>query len=100
MVHGKVGGKGLCRSLTAADSSSVSPCLVVWSQRVSWHVTFNGTSVAMSSDDPPWKKLRLSLERPYKDDNGNAIPVLFDITPEGKHIYQESVARQFSLRIG
>ncbi|KAI0692568.1 subunit 17 of mediator complex-domain-containing protein [Cytidiella melzeri] len=38
--------------------------------------------------DPPWKKLKLSLERPYKDDNGQPIPVLLDITPEGQHIYE------------
>ncbi|TFK55925.1 hypothetical protein OE88DRAFT_1716574 [Heliocybe sulcata] len=39
-------------------------------------------------EEPPWKKLRLSLERPYKDDRGNYIPVLLDITPEGEHIYE------------
>ncbi|KZT20349.1 hypothetical protein NEOLEDRAFT_1075722 [Neolentinus lepideus HHB14362 ss-1] len=39
-------------------------------------------------EGPPWKKLKLSLERPYKDDHGNYIPVLLDITPEGEHIYE------------
>lgn len=36
----------------------------------------------------PWKKLKLSFERPYKDDQGDVIPVLLDITPEGQHIYE------------
>lgn len=35
-----------------------------------------------------WRKLQLPLERPYKDDNGDHIPVLLDITPEGKHVYE------------
>ncbi|KAF9821151.1 hypothetical protein IEO21_00759 [Rhodonia placenta] len=39
-------------------------------------------------EGPPWKKLRLSLERPYKDDDGLPIPVLLDITPEGQHVYE------------
>ncbi|KII95133.1 hypothetical protein PLICRDRAFT_33966 [Plicaturopsis crispa FD-325 SS-3] len=39
-------------------------------------------------EEPPWKKIKLSLERPYKDDNGEHIPVLLDITPEGEHIYE------------
>lgn len=34
-------------------------------------------------EEPAWKKLQLSLERPYKDGNGEYIPVLSDITPEG-----------------
>jgi mediator of RNA polymerase II transcription subunit 17, fungi type len=38
--------------------------------------------------EPPWKKLSLSLERPYRDDEGEKIPVLFDITPEGEHVYE------------
>lgn len=37
---------------------------------------------------PSWNKLKLSLERPYKNDQGDIIPVLFDITPEGQHIYE------------
>lgn len=45
-------------------------------------------SVIHSMDDPAWKKLKLSLERPYKDDNGKPIPTLLDITPEGQHIYE------------
>jgi mediator of RNA polymerase II transcription subunit 17 len=39
-------------------------------------------------DEPSWKKLKLSLERPYKDDEGEIIPTLLDITPEGEHIYE------------
>lgn len=39
-------------------------------------------------EEPPWKKLKLSLERPYKDDNGEPLPELLDITPEGQHIYR------------
>ncbi|KDR83691.1 hypothetical protein GALMADRAFT_55752 [Galerina marginata CBS 339.88] len=39
-------------------------------------------------DFEPWKKLKLSFERPYKDDAGNPIPVLYDLTPEGERIYE------------
>ncbi|EIW61969.1 uncharacterized protein TRAVEDRAFT_44798 [Trametes versicolor FP-101664 SS1] len=39
-------------------------------------------------EEPPWKKLKLSLERPYKDDSGEPIPELLDITPEGQHVYR------------
>jgi mediator of RNA polymerase II transcription subunit 17, fungi type len=45
-----------------------------------------------TSIPPSWKKLNLSLERPYKDDRGDVIPVLFDITPEGQHIYESWVS--------
>ena len=41
-----------------------------------------------NDDGPEWKKLKLSLERPYKNDNGDHIPVLLDITPDGP-IYEE-----------
>ena len=47
-----------------------------------------GALVEQRMDEPAWKKLQLSLERPYKDDNGQPIPTLFDITPEGQHIYE------------
>jgi len=47
--------------------------------------------ISMTANDPHWKRLKLSLERPYKDDNGDPIPDLFDITPEGQHIYQRFV---------
>ena len=46
-------------------------------------------------DEPHWKRLQLSLERPYKDDDGQPIPVLLDITPEGRHIYEPYVNRTF-----
>lgn len=42
-------------------------------------------------DEPPWKKIKLSLERPYKDDRGDPLPVLLDITPDGQHIYEPYV---------
>ncbi|KAF9453081.1 hypothetical protein P691DRAFT_802458 [Macrolepiota fuliginosa MF-IS2] len=41
-----------------------------------------------SDSEPAWKQLRLSLEQPYKDDHGNAIPTIEDITPEGEYIYE------------
>ncbi|KAK0453773.1 subunit 17 of mediator complex-domain-containing protein [Armillaria borealis] len=39
-------------------------------------------------ETPSWKTLKLSLERPYKDENGVPIPVLQDITPQGEQIYE------------
>ncbi|KAK0468484.1 subunit 17 of mediator complex-domain-containing protein [Desarmillaria tabescens] len=39
-------------------------------------------------EPPSWKSLKLSLERPYKDENGAPIPVLQDITPQGEQIYE------------
>lgn len=41
-------------------------------------------------EEPPWKKLKLSLERPYKDDDGEPIPVLLDIT-DGQHVFEPYV---------
>jgi len=35
-----------------------------------------------------WKNTKLSFERPYKDDSGNRVPVLYDLTPEGERIYE------------
>ncbi|KAF5388061.1 hypothetical protein D9615_000456 [Tricholomella constricta] len=40
-------------------------------------------------EEPSWKQLKLALERPYKDDNGEQIPVLLDISPEGQHVYEQ-----------
>ncbi|KAF8843129.1 hypothetical protein BDN67DRAFT_924851 [Paxillus ammoniavirescens] len=40
------------------------------------------------SDEPQWKKTKLSLERPYKDDHGEPIPVLRDITPDGEPVFE------------
>jgi hypothetical protein len=40
------------------------------------------------SDEPQWKKTKLSLERPYRDDHGERIPVLLDITPDGEPIFE------------
>jgi len=42
-------------------------------------------------EEPPWKKIKLSLERPYKYDDCELIPVLQDITPEGIHINEPYV---------
>lgn len=42
-------------------------------------------------DEPSFKQIKLSLERPYNDDNGDRVPVLFDITPEGQRIYEKLV---------
>ncbi|EGO01913.1 hypothetical protein SERLA73DRAFT_177538, partial [Serpula lacrymans var. lacrymans S7.3] len=39
-------------------------------------------------EEQPWKNLKLSLERPYKDDKGEPIPVLLDIHPDGTHVYE------------
>ncbi|KAL4241971.1 Mediator of RNA polymerase II transcription subunit 17 [Abortiporus biennis] len=39
-------------------------------------------------EEQEWKKLKLSLERPYKDDDGQPIPVLLDVTPEGQLVYE------------
>ncbi|KLO08277.1 hypothetical protein SCHPADRAFT_944596 [Schizopora paradoxa] len=35
-----------------------------------------------------WRETRLSLERPYKDDNDNPIPTLLDIAPDGTFAYE------------
>lgn len=40
------------------------------------------------SDEPEWKRTKLSLERPYKDDSGARIPVLLDITSEGEQVVE------------
>ncbi|KAJ3513266.1 hypothetical protein NLJ89_g3043 [Agrocybe chaxingu] len=45
-------------------------------------------STSPSSSVSEWRQLRLSLERPYKDDVGNRIPALYDLTPEGGRIYE------------
>ena len=44
-------------------------------------------------DAEDWKGLKLSLERPYKDERGEKLPILFDIEPDGKFIYETSVPR-------
>ncbi|KZV82752.1 hypothetical protein EXIGLDRAFT_684588 [Exidia glandulosa HHB12029] len=48
------------------------------------------------TEEPPYKKLRLSLEQPYKDDGGERILQLLDIAPDGERVYkprEEPVAR-------
>ncbi|KAG6332955.1 hypothetical protein ID866_6129 [Astraeus odoratus] len=39
-------------------------------------------------DVPDWKKTKLSLETPYRDDHGERIPVLLDITPAGEQVFE------------
>ena len=46
----------------------------------------NGSAV--DDDEPAWRKLKLTLERPYADDQGNPIRQLLDVTPEGQQIYE------------
>ncbi|KAF8621575.1 hypothetical protein AX15_007601 [Amanita polypyramis BW_CC] len=52
-------------------------------------------------DEPAWKKLKLSLERPYKDDNGEPIPVLYDIAADGQYIHEpkETLSKQLGNRL-
>jgi hypothetical protein len=40
------------------------------------------------AQEPVWKKLKLSLERPYKDDNGNPILPLLDVFPDGQQVFE------------
>ena len=44
--------------------------------------------LAIYDDEPTWRKLKLTLERPYTDDQGNPIRQLLDVTPEGQQIYE------------
>lgn len=39
-------------------------------------------------EERDWRKTKLSLERPYKDDQGERIPVLLDITPDGERVFE------------
>lgn len=39
----------------------------------------------------------LKLERPYKDDAGNRLPVLLDIAPDGTRVYEPEQDPQKSL---
>ena len=56
----------------------------------------SGAYIAM--DEPSWKKFKLSLERPYKNDNGEYLPVLLDITTQGEHIYEPYVIMLLTLQ--
>ncbi|THH19874.1 hypothetical protein EW146_g1392 [Bondarzewia mesenterica] len=38
--------------------------------------------------EPSWKKLKLSLEQPYKNDKGLSLPVVLDILPDGEYVYE------------
>ena len=42
----------------------------------------------VDDDEPAWRKLKLTLERPYTDDQGNPIRQLLDVTPEGQQVYE------------
>ncbi|KAG2042791.1 subunit 17 of mediator complex-domain-containing protein [Suillus americanus] len=46
------------------------------------------SDIAAMMEQPSWKKTKLSLERPYKDDKGERIPVLLDITPDGVQVFE------------
>ncbi|KIK48933.1 hypothetical protein CY34DRAFT_518618 [Suillus luteus UH-Slu-Lm8-n1] len=46
------------------------------------------SDVAIMMEQPSWKKTKLSLERPYKDDAGERIPVLLDIAPDGAQAFE------------
>lgn len=41
-----------------------------------------------TDQDQEWRRTKLSLERPYKDDEGNLIPALLDITLDGQFVYE------------
>jgi hypothetical protein len=43
--------------------------------------------------------LRLTLERPYKNSNGKALPALLDVTPDGHQVYAESVTTSLLLHL-
>lgn len=40
-----------------------------------------------------WKQVKLSLEKPYDE------PVLYDITPQGEHVYETSVHQLCYLQV-
>lgn len=46
---------------------------------------------AITDDKELWKQLKLSLERPYKDEQGNPLPTLYDLTSDEppQNIYEE-----------
>lgn len=41
--------------------------------------------------DASANRATLSLERPYKDEAGQVIPTLLDITPDGHHVHEPCV---------
>ena len=48
--------------------------------------------LAIYDDEPEWRKLKLTLERPHTDDQGNPIRQLLDVTPDGQQIYEPSAS--------
>lgn len=51
------------------------------------------SDIALAMEQPSWKKTKLSLERPYKDDKGERIPVLLDIAPDGVQVFEPYVTK-------
>lgn len=45
-------------------------------------------NATVTMEQPSWKQTKLSLERPYKDDKGERIPVLLDIAPDGVRVVE------------
>ena len=43
--------------------------------------------------------LKLSLERLYKDDLGRPIPTLFDITPDGRYVFEPCASTILGLAV-
>lgn len=48
-------------------------------------------------DEPAWRKLKLTLERPHRDDQGDPIRQLLDVTPEGQQVYEPCAHVSFFL---
>lgn len=44
-----------------------------------------------------WRNTKLSLERPYKDDDENLIQTLLDITPDGQFKYEPILDQETKL---
>ena len=53
-----------------------------------FQLTISMQDSTTQDDEQSWRKIKLSLERPYKDDTGQPIPTLLDITPDGQFIYE------------
>ncbi|KAF8076451.1 subunit 17 of mediator complex-domain-containing protein [Lyophyllum atratum] len=49
--------------------------------------------------EPSWKQIKLAVERPYKDDSGDRIPTLLDISADGQHIYEQKAQRKLLEKI-
>ncbi|KIY74142.1 hypothetical protein CYLTODRAFT_416401, partial [Cylindrobasidium torrendii FP15055 ss-10] len=51
----------------------------------------------MNGDEPEWKQTKLSLERPYKDEEGNPIRTVYDVTDQG-YFYERKQTAPEKLR--